>query len=68
MYFVFLWAVTRVVLRTRERLRCPADDREANVLFLRAPDGCREDVVSCSLLEAEPDRPCAKQCLHPALG
>jgi hypothetical protein len=66
LYFGFLWAVTRLVMRTRERVRCPVRGKAASVVFLRGPDGAREDVIRCSLLETEPGLACDKDCLHPA--
>jgi hypothetical protein len=64
LYFAFLWAITRLVLRTREQLRCPVDGRRASVTFLRGPDGFKTDVVRCSLLR--PGGTCAKHCLRAA--
>ena len=67
-WVVLLWLTTRLLYRTRERLRCPVKGREASVVFMRAPDGFREDVIRCSLLDEEPGSTCARQCLHAAHG
>ena len=63
---VILRAITRLFMRTRERVQCPVKAREATVIFVRAPDGSKDDIASCSLLEEEPSATCEKACLHPA--
>ncbi len=65
-WVIFLRAITRLLMRTRERVQCPVKGREATVVFVRAPDGSKDDVASCSLLEEEPSATCEKACLHPA--
>lgn len=62
-YIAFMWAIMRVVLRTREDVVCPRSGENASVVFLRGPDGFREDVVSCSLLETEAGSTCDNECL-----
>jgi hypothetical protein len=64
LYFAFLWAVTRLMLRSNEQLQCPVDGRLGSVAFLRGPDGFKSDVVRCSLQGHEVT--CAKQCLRAA--
>ena len=64
-WVVILWVITRLFLRTSERLQCPVKGREATVVFVRAPDGSKDDVVSCSLLEESGSATCEKECLHP---
>jgi hypothetical protein len=59
-----LWMVVRLMLRDRERVRCPVHGRMARVTFVRAPDGSREDVIDCSLAPGG-TRDCGKRCLHP---
>jgi hypothetical protein len=63
-WIVLLRAITTLFMRTRERVQCPVKGREATVIFVRAPDGSKDDVASCSLLEGEAT--CEKDCLHPA--
>src|SRR5438093_226260 len=63
-WIVLLRAITRLFMRTRERVQCPVKGREATVIFVRAPDGSKDDVASCSLLEG--DATCEQDCLHPA--
>jgi hypothetical protein len=65
-WVVVLWVITRLFLRTRERRECPVKGREATVVFVRAPDGSKDDVVSCSLLEESGSATCEKECLQPA--
>jgi hypothetical protein len=65
-WVVLLWLATKLLFRTRERLRCPVTGQEATVEFVRAPDGCKDDVVRCSLRENETVVSCEKECLVPA--
>jgi hypothetical protein len=65
-WVAFLWAVTRTFLRARERIRCPVTGTPASVVFVRAPDGAKEDIIHCSLRETEFPVTCEKECLHPA--
>jgi hypothetical protein len=65
-WVVFLWLATRLLFRTRERLRCPVTGHEATVEFVRAPDGFKGDVARCSLREDETVVSCEKECLAPA--
>jgi hypothetical protein len=64
LYFAFLWGITRLMLHTREQLRCPVDGRRASVTFLRGPDGFKTDFVRCSLLPS--GKTCARECLRAA--
>ena len=57
-----LWLLTRPLVRTRERLRCPVTRRMARVVFVRSPEGSRDDVARCSLLVG--GAVCHKQCLE----
>ncbi len=67
-FVVLAWAIVRLLLHTEERLRCPRTGKPASVVFVRAPDGCKDDVVSCSLLDEQPDTECHKECLHAAVA
>jgi hypothetical protein len=58
--------VTPTGPRARERLQCPVKGREATVVFVRAPDGSKDDVASCSLLGESGSATCEKACLYPA--
>jgi hypothetical protein len=60
--------VFRLLLRTRNRLRCPVTRRMANVSMLRGPDGGFEDVLHCSLVPRGAPFSCGKRCLHEAYG
>jgi len=66
LWVVFLRLVTRLLFRSRERVICPLEHRPAKVTFVRAPDGAKEDVISCSILEDPTDVTCSKRCLEPA--
>jgi hypothetical protein len=61
-----LWHATRLLFRVRERVICPISRRAAHVIFVRAPDGAKDDVERCSLLEDPTVITCAKQCLEAA--
>ena len=64
-WVVILRVITRLFMRTRERVYCPVKGREASVVFVRAPDGSKDDVASCSLLDEERSLTCEKACLQP---
>jgi hypothetical protein len=61
-YVAFMWAITRIVLRSREDVVCPRTGETASVVFLRGPDGFREKVLGCSLLQFEPENTCDEEC------
>ncbi|HJQ84163.1 MAG TPA: hypothetical protein VKA21_08810 [Candidatus Binatia bacterium] len=58
-----LWLVSRLLFRSHARVRCPLGRRMARVVFVRGPDGAREDVERCTLLESGKVTHCEKQCL-----
>ena len=68
LWVAFLAFAVRLLFRNRERVRCPIQHRTAVVTFVRGPDGWREDVVRCSLLDSQNVVTCAKQCLQPGVA
>jgi hypothetical protein len=65
-WVVFLRAATRRLMRSQERVQCPVERRSARIVYVRAPDGSRDEVVSCSLLGEGTPITCDQDCLHPA--
>jgi hypothetical protein len=69
---LILWVVVigivfrMILLRTHDRIRCPATRRMAYVTRLRGPDGRFDDVLRCSLVRKDAPFRCAKRCLHAA--
>jgi hypothetical protein len=60
--------VFRLLLRTHDRVRCPATGRMGFVTLLRGPDGGIEDVLRCSLVPKDTPFACGKRCLRTAHG
>jgi hypothetical protein len=60
---LIVWAV-RSAERERVRLRCPLYVGMATIVFRRAPDGSREDVLRCSRLRRGRAITCTKACLQ----
>jgi hypothetical protein len=67
-YAAALWVIIRLLLRDSVLVTCPRGGRLARVVFRRGPDGRRDRVDRCSVLEAEPGKRCDEDCIHqPAL-
>ena len=65
-WVVFLRAVTRRLMRSEERVQCPVKRLSARIVYVRAADGSRDEVVRCSLLGEDAPVSCEQDCLHPA--